>query len=233
MSSRPPLVVAILHSDEDDIDYQLYCEAYGIEMQVDNEWNAEAILLAPHDHLYAVTENTDVTGEDAAIVSAGATDVPISDDGSPSVSVIKGPQNNWLLVGDPRLNDTDELIKKKIRAALDADCRVIICLTDTSNEHIAARLNSVGAIDCSRVVIALVHPDATVPAIATMSAKSVREHLASIGASGDPRFIVAGAISADAASEVVGIDGVDGVFLMDDKYSDFGTILEVLEALGD
>jgi hypothetical protein len=32
-----PLVVAILHSDEDDIDYQLYGAAYGIEMQISGD----------------------------------------------------------------------------------------------------------------------------------------------------------------------------------------------------
>ncbi len=233
MSSRPQLVVAILHSDEDDIDYQLHCQAYGIEMQVDDEWNAEAILLAPHDHIAAVTENTDVTGEDAAIVSAGVTDVPIDDRGSPNLASLNDPQNNWLLVGDPRLNDTEESISNKLQAALNADCRAIICITDTTKEHITARLSGLESIDCSRVVIAFVHPDATEPEIATATAQSIRDHLASVGASGNPRFIVAGVISADTATDIVSIDGVDGVFLMDDKYVDFGTILEVLETLGD
>ena len=233
MSSSTPLVVAILHSDEDDIDYQLYCEAYGIEMQIDDEWNAEVILLAPHDHLYAVTENTDVTGEDAAIVSAGTTDIPISEGGSPDVSVIKDAQNNWLLVGDPRLNDTDEIITKKLQAALDADCRAIICIADTTSEHIAARINGLASIDCSRIVIAFVHPNATTPSVATTVAQSIRDRIASIGASGHARFIVSGNIFGENATDIVGIDGVDGVFLMDDKYDDFGTILEVLESLGD
>ncbi|MEZ6134071.1 MAG: triose-phosphate isomerase [Pirellulaceae bacterium] len=231
MSSCPPLVVAILHSDADDIDYQLYCEAYGIEMQVDNEWNAEAVLLAPYDHLYAVTKNTDVTGEDAAIVSAGATDIPISDDGSPEISVIKDSQNNWLLVGDPRLHDTDEIIHRKLQTALDAGCRVIICITDTTHDHIAARINGLASIDCSRIVIALVHSDAPTPNVAASVAESIRDQIASIGATGRARFIVAGNISGDNAAEIVDINGVDGVLLMDDKYDDFGTILEVLDAL--
>lgn len=44
MSADPPLVIAILHADEEDVHYQLYSQAYGIEMQVDDEWNAEAVL---------------------------------------------------------------------------------------------------------------------------------------------------------------------------------------------
>jgi triosephosphate isomerase len=233
VSSKRPLVVAILHSDEDDIDYQLYSEAYGIEMQVDDEWKAEAILLAPHDHLHAVTENTDVTGEDAAIVSAGVTDIPASHDGSFDPSVITDPQNNWLLVGDPRLSDTDDTITKKLQAALAADCRVIICVSNTTHEHIAARLNALASIDCSRIVIAFVHPDATSPNVAAGAASAIHDQIASVGASGHARFIVSGNITGENAVDVVGIDGVDGVFLMDDKYGDFGTILEVLEALGE
>lgn len=231
MASQPPLVVAILHSDEDDPDYQLQCEAYGIEMQIDNEWNAEAILLAPHDHIAAVTENTDVTGEDAAIVAAGVTDIPINASGSPDVSAITDAKNNWLLVGDPRLNDSDEIISKKLQAALDANCRAIICVTDTTKEHIAARLNGLGSIDCSRIVIAFVHSNATVRRTAKAMARSTRDYLASIGSLGTPRFIVAGAISGDNAKGFVGINGVDGVFMMDDKYVHFGNILEVLRAL--
>jgi hypothetical protein len=66
-----------------------------------------------------------------------------------------------------------------------------------------------------------------------MTARSARDYLASSGATGTPRFIVAGDISGDNATEICAIDGVDGVLLMDDTYRDFGTILEVLEALGD
>lgn len=200
-------------------------------MQVDGEWNAEAVLLAPYDHLYAVTENTDVTGEDAVIVSAGATDIPISDDGSPDVSVINDPRNNWLLVGDPRLNDTDEIIHRKLQTALGAGCRVIICIAATTHDHIASRINVLASIDCSRIVIAFVHPDATTPSVAISAAQTIRDQIASIGATGRARFIVAGNISGKNAAEIIGINGVDGVLLMDDQYDDFGTILEVLEAV--
>ncbi len=231
MPAHPPLVVAILHSDEDDIDYQLYSEAYGIEMQVDDEWEAEAILLAPHGHIAAVTENTDVTGEDAAIVSAGVTDIPISVAGKFDLTAISDPQNNWLLVGDPRLNDTDETISNKLLAALSSNCRVIVCITEVTAEHIATRLNGIGSIDASRIVIALIHPDAT--NVATAAAKTARDQLNSSGVTGDPRFIVAGDVTGENAGNVLAIDGVDGVLLVDDKYDEFGTILEVLEALGD
>lgn len=232
MSSSPPLVVAILHSDSKDIDFQLYCQAYSIEMQIDNEWNAELILLAPHKHLHAVTKNTYVTGKEAEIVAAGITDLPASDDGAFDLSVIKDPQDNWLLVGDPRSGDTDEIITKKLQAALAAGCRVIICISNTTHEHLFARLNSLAAIDCSRIVIAFVHPDSAVPNVAAAAANAVNHQIASVGAIGNPRMIVSGNITRENAADIVAIDGVCGVILLDDKYPDLGTIIEVLKTLG-
>lgn len=233
MSAATPLVVAVLHSDEDDIDYQLQSAAYGLEMQIDDEWNAELVLLAPHDHLTAVTEETDVTGEDAAIVSAGVTNVPLSDDGTPDVSVIEDPHNNWLLLGDPRLNDTAEVINQKLTAAVNAGCRVIICVDSPTADQLATQLAGIDSIDGSQIVVAFVGPDATDANVATQVSLTVKEQLASLGATGDSRFIVAGEISDENAPSLVNQDGVDGLFLMDDKYDDFGTILEVLEALDD
>lgn len=233
MSATTPLVVAILHSNEDDIDYQLQSAAYGLEMQIDDEWNAELVLLATHDHLAAVTEETDVTGEDAAIVSAGVTNVPLSDDGTPDVSVIEDPHNNWLLLGDPRLNDADDVINKKLTAALNAGCRVIICVDSPTADRLATQLAGIDSIDGSQIVIAFVGPDATDANVATQVSQTVKELLASLGATGEARFIVAGEISDENAPTLVSHEGIDGLFLMDDKYSHFGTILEVLESLDD
>ena len=233
MSSAPPLVVAILHSNSDDIDYQLYGAAYGIEMQVDGDWHAEAVLLTPHDHLSAVTKKTGVTTEADSIVSAGVTDLPMSEDGVPNAAVIMHPRNNWLLVGDPRQNDTDEVVVRKLQVALDAGCRVIVCLADATQRQIETRLKVLASADCSQIVVAFLHPDATKPDVAVPAASSVRAYIESIGASGNIRFIVGGHISSQNAADILRIVGVDGVILMDDTYDDFGTILEVLEALGD
>lgn len=232
MSALPPLVVAILHSDDEDVDYQLYSQAYGIEMQVDNEWNAEAVLLAPYDSLSSVTENTDVTGEDTAIVSAGVTDIARSADGSFDLSIISDEKNNWLLVGDPRQQEADEIFADKLRAALAADCRAIVCIADLSREQLANRLSALASTDCSKVVIALTHPDAIQASYAAAAASALRDYLASKEASGIPRIIVSGAVTSDNAAEILGIEGVDGFLLMDDQYDDFGTILEILEAVG-
>jgi hypothetical protein len=67
-----PLIVAILpYYDEPHRD--LYHQAYGLEMQIDNEWELDLVLLVPPEYLNVLINETDVTGEDAAIVSAGVT----------------------------------------------------------------------------------------------------------------------------------------------------------------
>lgn len=74
--ARKPIVAAVLQAKGKDVNSELYCAAYGLEMQIDNAWNAELVLFAPGGHLKAVTKNTDVTGPDTKIVTAGVTDVP-------------------------------------------------------------------------------------------------------------------------------------------------------------
>lgn len=228
----PPLIIAILHAHEEDVHHQLYSQAYGIEMQVDNEWQARLVLLAPGEHLAAVTEDTDVTGEDAAIVSAGVTDVAIRDDGSIDLGVIKDSHNNWLLLGHPDVGDSDEDLARKRDAALGAGCRVIVCLHATNEDLLHSRLAGLEPADYSHIVVALLLPDAPASQVAA-AAQATRQHLKNIGAPEPPRVVVAGSISGENAGDIIDIEGVDGVLMTDDSYDDFGVILEVLEAVGE
>jgi hypothetical protein len=228
-----PLVAAVLHANAEDKNYQLYCAAYGLEMQIDDEWDAEAVLLAPHGHLHAVTEDTDVTGEDTAIVSAGVTDVPVKKGGKPDVSAITGERNNWLLAAGPENTDTEQTIKAKLRTALGAGCRAILCFSEVRTDQLASRLAGIGAAALPRLVIAYVGPDAASPPVAKRAMRFVHECLGSKpGAVDGPRFIVGGKVTAEAAKALTAIKGISGVLLLEDKYGHFGDILEVLAALG-
>ncbi len=246
-----PIVAAILYTtaeDDQGKDDQIYSDAYGLEMQIDNEWNAEIILLAPPNRLYAVTKNTGVTGEDTAIVSAGITDVPISSDGKPDVSEIKHPQNNWLIVGDPQNYDTDETITLKLRTAIDAGCRVIYRVSEKTIGRLASNLNGVTVSEFARIVIAItvdepVEPGSLAEAeklpnsdaeisveVAKTRLQIARAQFQSVvGTTNNLRFIFAGAITAEKAVALVSNEGFDGVLLT--GPSDFCTILEILGAL--
>ena len=228
-----PLVAAVLHANAEDKNYQLYCAAYGLEMQIDNEWDAEAVLLAPHEHLHAVTEDTGVTGEDTAIVSAGVTDIPVQRGGKPDVSAIKGGRNNWLLVAGPGNADTEETIKEKLHAALDAGCPGHSLLFRDRDEPIALTVGG--------------HRRGRAPPPRHCLCRT-RCRLAAGGKEGcaicarpprindravdGPRFIVGGTVTAEVATALTAIKGVSGVLLLEDKYGHFGDILEILAALG-
>jgi hypothetical protein len=224
-----PLVVAVLHADEDDKNYQLYGQAYGLEMQIDNEWSAEAVLLTPHDYLTSITEGTDVTGEDAVIVSAGVTDTPVKEDGCPDLSALSDKRNNWLLVAGPGNADAEAMIKAKLHSALGAGCRVILCFSEIDTHQLASRLSEIKPADLRRILIAFVGPRAAFPPAAERAMRFVRKV---IGATADgPRLIVGGAITPNAALALLRIEGISGVFLAEDKYDHFGVILNLLAAL--
>ncbi|MDB5310618.1 MAG: hypothetical protein JWO38_4820 [Gemmataceae bacterium] len=228
-----PLVAAVLHANAEDRNYQLYCAAYGLEMQIDDEWEVEAVLLAPHGHLHAVTEDTGVTGEDTAIVSAGVTDIPVKSGGKPDVSAIRDGRNNWLLVAGPGNTDTEETITVKLRAALDDGCRAILCFSEIETGQLPSRLAGIDAAALHRLVIAYVGPDAASPPVAKKAVRFVQDCLGSTaGAADGPRFIVGGKVTAEVATSLTAITGISGVVLLEDKYGHFGDILEVLAVLG-
>jgi hypothetical protein len=223
--------VAALHANETDKNYQLYSAAYGLEMQIDNEWNSELVLLTPHGHLHAVTEDTDVTGEDTAIVSAGVTDVPLENDGKPDLSDIQGERNNWLLVAGPGNSDANETIEAKLRSALAAGCRVILCFSEIETEQLPSRLKGIDAAMLPRLVIAYIGPDAAEPSVAKNALRFGQESLRStLGTVKGSRFIVGGQVTAAGAVALTAIQGISGVLMREDHYNEFGDILEVLAA---
>lgn len=52
------------------------------------------------------------------------------------------------------------------------------------------------------------------------------------GAVDGPRFIVGGKVRPEVAKALTAIKGISGVLLLEDQYSHFSDILEVLAALG-
>lgn len=229
---KAPLVVAVLHSNADDKRYQLYCAAYGLEMQIDDEWDAEVVLLAPYEYLGAVTEETDVTGSDTAIVSAGVTDIPLGSNGQPDVSSIQSEQNNWLLVGRPTGADSEATMNAKLQAALREGFRAIVCFSEIGTQQLPSRLAGIDTGWLNRLVIAYVGPGASESPEAIKAEQFVRECLTPWpNAAGEVRFVVGGEMTAQAAAEVTAIHGIDGVLMLDDKYKEWCDILGVLAAL--
>jgi hypothetical protein len=226
----PPLVAVVLHAVDDDIDHELYCQAYGLEMTIDSDWNVDVVLLTPHGHLDAVTKNTAVTGEDTAIVTAGVTEVPLSLTGTPDLSVIDDKRNNWLLVAGPHCIDPENVVVAKLAAALDRGCKVILCFSEIGSSQLPSRIKEVNATALDRLVVAYIGCDATTPSVARDAVRFAQECLlARFGTVEPARIIVGGSTNPERVTELAAIDGFRGILLVEDP--EFTEVLEIVEAL--
>jgi hypothetical protein len=227
------LVIAVLHTDGKDKDYGLYCDAYGLEMQIDPEWDAEAVLLVPSGHLRAVTKGTGVTDLNMRIVSAGVTDVPVTPTGTPDLSEIADERNNWLLVAGPGNADPEKMIRTKLQAALNAGYRAILCYSEFRTAQFLGYLEGIEGAALGRLIVACIGPDATQPSMAKVVTHFVHEGLRSVvGTSQGARVVVGGRMTASEAVALSAIPGIAGVFLPVGQYRDFCDILEILTAVG-
>lgn len=226
-----PLVVATIPVGS-ETDYErcvgyVHGMAYSLEMQIDNEWHVDLVLLTPARQLWVVTKNTEMTTDSPAIVSGGVMDVGLKE-GKPELDVIRDERNNWLLLGAPRSQDTQEVICVKRDAALNAGCRVIVCFSELEGGQLARRLEGVKGKDMERVVAAYTG--------AKQNAQAVAEHARAVlgdgfGVEGGARLIVLSNPTADEALALAGVAGVAGVLLLsEDPYAAPG-VLEVLRAM--
>ncbi len=70
MNRRPMAAYTILTGD--DPEYGIYTDAYGLEMNIDDELAVDTVLFAPADSVCKITEETDVTS--MGTVYAGVSD---------------------------------------------------------------------------------------------------------------------------------------------------------------
>lgn len=224
---RPPLIVAMLHANSEDVNYEIYSQCYGLEMQINDEWNAQLVLLAPYENFHVVVEDTDVTGEDTAIVSAGVVDLPAKPGGGFDTSAVERERDNWVLIGDPRAEGDDPAFNAKLVAALNSGCRVMVCLKHLDRGTIAKRLSPLKQVDGSRIVIVLASGEAMKPSTAKQACQAIHEQIGNTCT-----VIVAGKVNPATIQRVLSHDGIDGVLLTDRHYAEFGHLLKLLKTVG-
>ncbi len=227
-----PLVVATIPvgaaEGEEKRGYAVYGPAYSLEMQIDNEWHVELVLLTVPDQLMVVTENTEMTSDEPSIVSAGAMDVEMKG-GKPRLEVIDDEKNNWLLLGAPGSKDTEEVIRVKRDGAMEGGCRVIVCFWDLEGGQLGKRVQGVDAEDFGRVVAAYTGAEANAGLAAAHARKVFGD---GFGTESGARLVVLCRAAADAAA-LTEVDGVAGVALMPEDSLEAGDALEVLRALNE
>jgi hypothetical protein len=114
------------------------------------------VLLTPPEFLDSILEGTDVTGEDTAIVSAGIIDRSSAESSQVDYSLLSNEQDNWILIGALGNESTAESLDAKIREAISAKCRVVVCVTAATLPRLTTVLGELGNTSDGQLVLAAI-----------------------------------------------------------------------------
>ena len=223
-----PVIIATLFAGDEDPAHMIYGQAYGIEMQVDDEWNAGIILLVHPEYLKSVTEKTDVTGEDARIVAAGVTDLPLDADGNGCLEALKHEKNNWLLIGHDAICKGTESVDAQIQLAMLSGCRILLCVDAADRDATLGRVAMCGDIHSGNMIIVLQHADRIDTESLTTLIKSIKASPS--GPMHAVRFAVE--IPEAACDEWRPSDNICGLFMVGTSGNIFGRVLDVANRVG-
>jgi hypothetical protein len=211
---RPVVAYAIKLPDDDDARHQaVYCDAYGLEMTIDDEWPIDTIVLTLPELVTVITETTSATS--MGTVYAGASQPPVSGD----LSSLAADGAKWLMLV-AGADDAASLV----RSALATDLRVILRITHS--EQLLKVLEGVTP-SAERIVIAIsVHNPAN-PAGEQRQANAVRSQLRAIGME-QTRIIVEAPVDEQSAMDYFAQSDIDGVLVLP---GDFGTVTRILQRI--
>ena len=138
--ARRPVVAYTMSLSESEYgpEYGVKCDAYGLEMNIDDEWPIDTILMAPPDLVDVITDETDVTSMGTVFVGAAS---PPSDG---DFQTLAGSAATWVL-----LENADAVV-----AALSAGLKVILCVEPSTD--LAPVLESVPAA-ADQIILAITH----------------------------------------------------------------------------
>ncbi len=208
--ARRPVVAYTMRLSESEYgpEYSVKCDAYGLEMNIDDEWPIDTILMASPDLVDVITDETDVTSMGTVFVGAAS---PPSDG---DFQALAGSAATWVL-----LENADAAA-----AALSAGLKIILCVEPSTD--LALVLDGV-PLAADQIILAITHEFLPTPQVAQASARRVREHLRSRDIA-DTRVVLAAPVDGKTAMNYLSQDDIDGVLLRD---SGFGTAMGVLSAM--
>jgi hypothetical protein len=234
------LIIAVLYEGKDDpfLDagpdhdpsHQVYGQAYGIEMQKHDDWNADVILLTSPNLLGSVTENTGVTVDDGdkSIVSAGTTNPVIDSQGRTTVSHLKHEKNNWLLVGHDSISAESTSITNLMAMAADSDCRIVLCLDSGDKKSSIDRVALWQSLNFKTPIFVLQNAANLDGESMKEFTRSIRAELADAGSA--VRFAIE--IPQEKAEEWAPTEDICGIFVVGNSHSIFCYVLEIAEKSG-
>jgi len=211
---RRPFVVYTLSGDGDpeEARSEVYSDAYGLEMNIDDEWPIDTVLLSPPEFLKVITRETDVTK--VRSVSAGATRAPA--DGK--LKAIYSSGGRWL-----HIDGGSDYAEEQLSAAVNANLNVIWAVHQPF--QIRSAFDSVPKLTPKQLVVALRPERKNVAAnTAQKTAAEIRGELTSQGLR-DSRIVLAAPLHKNNVVKYIEQPDIDGVLLYDGDYS---SVLEIL-----
>ena len=211
---RRPFVAFTIEipAEVEDPEHFVYSNAYGLEMNIDDEWAVDTVILVPPALVRVVTGDTGVTS--MGTVYAGASQMT-SPDRFPEILDAGG---KWVL-----LSGDDSRLTANFSAALHAGLNVILSTGQQLNTSIFGKKLPAN-LQSDRLVVAFKPDGKCSPTQAQKIAAGIRSELETIKCS-DSRVILAASVDQPKVPDYMKKSDIDGFFLLD---GDFGAALDVL-----
>lgn len=198
--------------DPEEARSEVYSDANGLEMNIDDEWPIDTVLLCPPESVKVITRETDVTKVKS--VSAGAMRAPANG----KIKAIHSSGGRWLLL-DCETDNTEEQLSAAVNAKLN-----IICVVRQPLQ-IRSVYENVPKLMPKQLVVALQPERKNVAAnTAQKIVADIRGELTSHGL-GDSRIVLAAPLHKNNVVKYIKQPDIDGVLLYD---SDYSSVLEIL-----
>ncbi|MCC6507673.1 MAG: hypothetical protein IT423_01095 [Pirellulaceae bacterium] len=214
--TRRPFVAYVIDpgSDRGEASHVVYSDAYGLEMNIDDEWPVDTVLLAPPRYVKVITGDTGVTS--MGTVYAGASSM----DSICDVRTAKKASARWILVDANHAS-----AKSRVASVLKAKLNVILTITKPS--ELSSVLTAGPGLSSDRLVVAMNAKADSQPASIQALAAQARQLLKSINCA-DSRLIVAAQIGKETIVDFLSQPDIDGVL---HREGDFSSALDVLVPL--
>lgn len=197
------MVAYTMFVSEDDPEYDVYCDAYGLEMNIDDELEVDTVLLAPCSVADHITDSTEVTS--MGTVYAGSCG-PFAPGATPS-------KLSWHLI-DLREFPSPETRSAEVAASAEHRSGILLRLSDLN------QLENLALPEATEVV--LIAPNAEPATLA-----ATRENFSKQFGQTTCRILAPGVEGNVYPSSAIRAVGADGIFVETGGYAE---MLDIINA---
>jgi hypothetical protein len=194
--------------------YCVYCDAYGLEMNIDDEWPIDTVLLAPPSLVDVINNDTGVTS--MGTVYSGSSAPPTDGD----FKALVAASAKWILIDGSKSS-----APANVGSALKAGLNVIICVED--QKQLSDSLIGAKRLSADRIVAAFRPAGSSRPEEGQLAARSLRDELHSFKL-GDSRLILCSQLDAKNIMDYLRQPDIDGVLF---ENGQFTTTLGILSQI--